>query len=45
MTTSLVLPPASLGHTATSPSLPSVPFLTEQAALRLHPRRREEARK
>jgi hypothetical protein len=31
ITTALVLPPASLGHPATSPSLPSVPFLAEQA--------------
>jgi hypothetical protein len=41
--TILVVPPASLGHTATSPSLPLVPFLAERAALRLRPRRREEA--
>jgi hypothetical protein len=29
--TLLVLPPARLGHIATSPSLPSIPFLAEQA--------------
>jgi hypothetical protein len=45
ITTALVLPPASLGPTATSPSLPSVPFLTERAVHSLHPQRREEARK
>jgi hypothetical protein len=32
ITTALLLPPASLGHPATSPSLPSVSFLTEPAA-------------
>jgi hypothetical protein len=34
--TALVLPPDSLGH-CTSPSLPSVPFLTKQVVLRLRP--------
>jgi hypothetical protein len=43
ITTALVLPPASLGHTATSPSLPSVPLLAKRAALRPRPRRCEEA--
>jgi hypothetical protein len=34
ITTSLVVPPASLGHPATSPSIPSVPSLAKQA---VHP--------
>jgi hypothetical protein len=45
ITTALVLTPASPGHSATSPALPSVPSLAEQAVLRLRPQRREEARK
>jgi hypothetical protein len=39
ITTTLVLPPASLGHTATRASLPSVSFLAEQAVLPSSPRR------
>jgi hypothetical protein len=43
--TILDLPPASLGHIATSSSSPSILFLAEQAVLCLRPRRREEAQK